>query len=285
MRTLCRRVDLQRARGRSSGQSKAWGRGPVLTFDEAGEPGRRPLILVHGWCCNRRHMAGLMKGFSARYHVLAVDLPGHGQTPLGDTPALLDSFAASICSFIAERDLRQPVLIGHSMGGILSVLAASQKPEAIAGVVNLDGPVPLTVSARPSYRDLFSRINAEGFHAVVPPFVREVFFLSREQGSTSEKVVADMLSCPEELALALMRQVPTFEAEPALRGSQAPLLFIGGSHPRFDESTLTRVRPDAWIARVAVAGHFIQIFALPQVTAMIDKFLATEIERGPAAPC
>ncbi len=257
----------------------------MLAFDEAGEPGRTPLILVHGWCCNRRHMAGLMTHFSATRHVLAIDLPGHGQTPLRDTPALLDSFAATICSFIAERSLEKPVLVGHSMGGLLSVLAASQIPESIAGVVNLDGTVPLPASARSSYRDLFFQINAEGFHAVVPGFLSEVFFLPRERGPVSEKIIADMLACPQELAVALMRQFPAFEAEPVLRATHAPLLFIGSSHPRFDDSTLMRVRPDAWIARVAVAGHFIQIFALPQVTAMIDKFLASEIEGASTAPC
>jgi pimeloyl-ACP methyl ester carboxylesterase len=274
------------AGARSFGQDQCIrGEGIVLAFDVVGEPGKRPLILVHGWCCNRRHMAGLLAHFATTHWVFAVDLPGHGQTPLRDTPALLNAFAASICAFIAERDLQQPVLVGHSMGGLLSVLAASQIPESIVGVVNLDGTVPLTPSGRAGYRDLFSRIEVEGFQ-VVPQFLRDVFFLSREQGRTSEKIIADMLSSPEGLAVALLRQFPNFHAEPVLRACpHVPLLFIGGSHPRFDESVLLRARPDALTARVAVTGHFIQIFALPQVTAMIDKFLASEIERVPDALC
>jgi pimeloyl-ACP methyl ester carboxylesterase len=255
----------------------------MLAFDEAGLPEKRPLILVHGWCCNRRHMAGLAAHFTATHRVFAVDLPGHGQTPLDDTPALLNSFAATLCSFIAERGLYQAVLVGHSMGGVLCVLAAAQRPELIAGVVNLDGAVPLTAKARAGYRDLFTRINAEGFGAVAPRFLREAFFLPRELGPIGDEIIADMLSCPEELAL--MRQFPTFDAEPALSAYHAPLLFIGGSHPRFDESTLVKARPDAWIDRVAVSGHFVQIFALPQVVAMIEKFLASEIENWSVAAC
>lgn len=256
----------------------------MLKFDEAGQRGQSPLIFVHGWCCNRRHMAGLMQHFSTTQHVFAVDLPGHGQTALGETSPRFEAFAARLSDFIAEQDLHQAVLVGHSMGGVLSVLAAGQRPELVAGVVNLDGAVPLTTQARVGFRDLFTRINAEGFRAVVPQFLREVFFLPREQGPASERIVADMLSCPEELATALMSQFPTLEAEPALGACRAPILFIGGSHPRFDESTLTKVRPDAWIARVAVTGHFVQIFGLPQVTAMIEKFLTAEINRTPDAP-
>lgn len=120
--------------------------------------------------------------------------------------------------------------------------------------------------------------------AVAPDFVREVFFLPRECGPMSEEIVADTLSYPEGLALDLMRQFPAFEAEPVLRACHAPFLFIGGSHPRFDETVLMKARPDAWIARVAVSGHFVQIFALPQVIAMIEKFLASEIAGAPVAP-
>jgi len=82
-----------------------------------------------------------------------------------------------------------------------------------------------------------------------------------------------------------MSQFPALDAEKALNACHAPILFIGSSHPRFDESTLVRVRPDAWIARVAVAGHFVQIFALPQVSAMIEKFLESEINRKPGGFC
>jgi pimeloyl-ACP methyl ester carboxylesterase len=173
----------------------------MLAFEEAGPPANRPLIFLHGWCCNRGHMRELMTRLAGRHHVIAVDLPGHGESPLGDVSPTFDSFAASICSFIAERQLHQPVLVGHSMGGVISVVAAAGDPGLVAGVVNLDGAVPLAASVRDGYRDLFTRVGREGF------------------------------------------------------------------------------RPDAWVARVAVSGHFMQIFALSQVVAMIEKFLAVEIER------
>jgi pimeloyl-ACP methyl ester carboxylesterase len=79
----------------------------MLAFDESGQRGKRPLIFVHGWCCNRRHMEGLLTHFARTHHVFAVDLPGHGQTPLEGTPASLDAFAATICDFLSERGLNK----------------------------------------------------------------------------------------------------------------------------------------------------------------------------------
>jgi pimeloyl-ACP methyl ester carboxylesterase len=255
----------------------------MLAFHEAGHRGKKPLIFVHGWCCNRLHMEGLLKHFSTSHNVFAVDLPGHGRTPLEGTPPVFDAFAATVSGFLVEHGLSGAVLVGHSMGGILSVMAAGETPELVAAVVNLDGALPLTPSAHSGYRDVFARINAQGFRAVVPRFLSEVYFLPHERGPLSEKIIADMLSVPESLALALMSQFPTLVAEPVLRACHAPVLFIGGSHPRFDESTLLKLRPDAWIARVAVSGHFLQVFALPQITAMIEKFLEFGIDRAPSA--
>ena len=88
-----------------------------------------------------------------------------------------------------------------------------------------------------------------------------------------------MISHPEGLALALLKEFPALNAEPVLSAFRTPLLFIGGSYPRFDGEALKKVRPEAWVARVAVSGQFMQIFALPQIVAMIEKFLAVEVER------
>ena len=119
----------------------------MLAFEEAGSSINRPLIFVHGWCCHRGHMKELMSQFSGKYRVIAVDLPGHGESPLGNASPTFDSFAGSVCSFIAERQLHRPVLVGHSMEGVISVVAAAKEPKLLAGVVNLDGAVPMTALA------------------------------------------------------------------------------------------------------------------------------------------
>ena len=84
-----------------------------------------------------------------------------------------------------------------------------------------------------------------------------------EHGAITEAIVAGMISHPEGLASALLKEFPALEAEPVLSAFRTPLLFIGGSYPRFDEASLKKVRPEALVARVAVSGHFMQVFALP----------------------
>lgn len=245
----------------------------MLSFEEAGQSGGTPIVLVHGWCCNRRHMTGLFEHLSKSHHVFAVDLPGHGQTPLDGIPALFEAFAASLCGFLTSRSLSRVIFAGHSLGGILGVLAAGQQPERVSAVVNLDGASPMTALAREKYEQLFVEIELKGFRPVVARFLSESFFLPHERGAVSQQIIADMLSRPEDLAYGLVKQFPILDAEKTLAACHAPILYIGGSYPRFDESQLKKLRPQAWVARVAVSGHFVQVFALPQVVAMIERFV------------
>lgn len=246
----------------------------ILSHDATGS-GPHPLVFVHGWCCNRAHMAGLFHHFAKTHHVIAVDLPGHGGTELAGVPATFDAFSGVLADFMAAENLRDAVLIGHSMGGVLSVITAGRCPERVAGVVNLDGALPLTTAGSAGYENLFKEIRVRGFREVVEPFLRKGFFLPSEMDETTERLIADMLSAPEDFAAQLLRQFPLLDAERLLPATgQIPLLYVGSSHPRFDEAAVARLRPDAWIARVAISGHFVQIFALPQVAAMITRFLA-----------
>jgi pimeloyl-ACP methyl ester carboxylesterase len=221
-------------------------------------------------------MAGLFRHFSKSQHVFAVDLPGHGETPLRRTPALLDAFTASLSGFLKERGL----FVGHSMGGMLSALAAGRQPERVAGVINQDGALPLRLRLVPAAKGLFARIKAGGFRPVVACFLKEAFFLPHERGPLCEQIVLEMLSLPEDLAVSLMSQFPGLDAGKALTACRLPLLCIGSSFPRFDQSVLAQIQPPAWIARVALSGHFVQMFALPQVIAMTEKFLESGITAG-----
>ena len=243
-----------------------------LSFVEAGSGGH-PLVFVHGWSCNRSHMRGLFQHFAVSRHVLSPDLPGHGETPLRDVPVTFTGFSRALAQFCTAHDLRNATLVGHSMGGVLAVYAAGICPDRVARVVNLDGALPLRLEALAAYAQLFAEVRRDGFRAAVEPFVRKAFFLPGEAGAEADAIVASMMSSPEGVAEQLLGQFPTVDAAAALGACDVPVLYVGSSHPRFDATAVECLRPDIWIARAAVSGHFVQVFALAQVIVMIEQFL------------
>ncbi|MFT4656784.1 MAG: pimeloyl-ACP methyl ester carboxylesterase [Candidatus Aldehydirespiratoraceae bacterium] len=77
-----------------------------------------------------------------RFHVIAVDLPGHGDSPSPDDPEAFtrDAALADIDAVLATLD-EPAILVGHSLGGYLALAHAATRPGAVRGVIVLNtGP-------------------------------------------------------------------------------------------------------------------------------------------------
>jgi len=111
-----------------------------LAFAKSGQgPG---LVLIHGFAGNRGVWTDLAKDLASRFTVLAVDLPGCGQSP-APPPGPVDFGAvADAVAKVARRELEGPfVVVAHSMGGLVGLRVAAGHPELVRGLVLLDAPL------------------------------------------------------------------------------------------------------------------------------------------------
>lgn len=113
-----------------------------LRAERHGEPdGRPPLVLLHGLSYDRHRWGPLLRELAvldpARL-VLAVDLPGHGQSPPLDRHGL-DDVAAVVHRAVTEAGLTRPVVVGHSLGAAIATAYAAAYP--VRGIVNIDQPL------------------------------------------------------------------------------------------------------------------------------------------------
>jgi pimeloyl-ACP methyl ester carboxylesterase len=108
--------------------------------NSAGENGAPPLVLIHGITETRASWDPLLASLAARHRVLRVDLRGHGDSPTGETYELID-YATDVAETIAHVGMQQPVVIGHSLGGITATAVAMVHP--VRAVVNVDQPLLL----------------------------------------------------------------------------------------------------------------------------------------------
>ncbi len=110
----------------------------------------QPLVLIHGMWCNGKHLARLDELFSARtYDCLRVTLPHHEPAP-GQPEAVgalsITRYVQHVREAIAAAQFSQPpVLVGHSMGGLIAQILAAQMP--VAALVLLTPASPAGINA------------------------------------------------------------------------------------------------------------------------------------------
>ena len=106
--------------------------------------GTRPaIVMIHGLGGNLLHFGYAMADkLAADYRVILVDRPGAGySTRPDDAPATLTAQAKTVAALIRRLELKQPLLVGHSLGGALSLAIALDHPDCAGGLALI---APLT---------------------------------------------------------------------------------------------------------------------------------------------
>ncbi|WP_053755998.1 MULTISPECIES: alpha/beta fold hydrolase [Streptomyces] len=106
-----------------------------------GPVGRSEFVFLHGLTFDRRHRHPVLDELRAggeEHRTLALDLPGHGGSPRWPACQLRDVTEA-VHRAAVEAGFGRPVVVGHSIGGVLATLYAATHPAA--GVVNIDQPL------------------------------------------------------------------------------------------------------------------------------------------------
>jgi pimeloyl-ACP methyl ester carboxylesterase len=106
--------------------------GVALAYDDAGS-GYPPLVFVHGAASNRRCWHQQVPRFTSAHRVVAVDLRGHGESDASSEGYTLRLFAEDLASTCTQMGIDSPVVIGHSLGGLVALDFACAYPDHVAG--------------------------------------------------------------------------------------------------------------------------------------------------------
>ena len=106
-----------------------------------GDVERPGLVLVHGGAAHAHWWSFIAPLLLPHHHVIAVDLAGHGDS--GRRPVYaVETWADEVIAAAEDSGMTAPpVLVGHSMGGLVAIAAGSLHGERLAGVVVVDSPV------------------------------------------------------------------------------------------------------------------------------------------------
>lgn len=254
-----------------------------LSFEVSGG-GAVPLVCLHGWACSGAQFGELSKRLAQEFRVFRPDLPGHGRTPLDDFVPGFAAYAQTVVDFVLEHGLERPVLCGHSLGGVLALMAAASPRLQPAAVINLDGSLPATEAALIGQRRICDWLDEPDFRARLARLLARVFFLPTERDARREAIIQTMCAAPEPVLRFLPEQVDEPRPEQILPRIEAPVLFVGSGFPRFDSEYAAALIPGLRVERLSGTGHFLHVYAADRVARLIGNFAGPHGQRSNRPP-
>lgn len=162
--------------------------GPVHVADYGGPRDAPLLVGVHGLGGSHLNWAAVAPHLTDRYRLVAIDLLGHGRTPAAGRSPDVAGHVALLAGTLAELSDRPVVLLGNSLGGLVSALCAAGAPDRVAALVLVDPALP-TGRIGPVHPRIVSN-----FVICSLPGVGERYLSVRRARSTPEQTVRRVLA-------------------------------------------------------------------------------------------
>lgn len=234
----------------------------------------KPIVLLHGWRGEIASFGPILAILAERFRVVALDLPGFGQTPLPTRPWSTFDYGDLVAGFIRQLGLEAPILVGHSFGGKTSLTVAARYPELVGKLVLVDssGIVPrrgaghyLKVYGVKSARKMLS---LPGLRIFREPLLNR---LNRAVGSSDYQAATD------PILRATFVKVVNEDLRHLLPTIRASTLLIWGSAdtdtPLADGQLMEKLIPDAGLVVFEGAGHFAYLDRLDHFCRVVSHFV------------
>lgn len=187
--------------------------------------GDRTLVFVHCWSCDSRYWDAQVDAFKDKYQVVTLDLAGHGESGMDREDWSMAAYGDDVAAVIKKLDLRDVILVGHSMGGPVALEAAHQLQDRVKAIVGVDTYQDFQQSFPEEQVNAMLAAFEANFSAMTKQFVKSIF---PENADTSlvNWVVNDMASAPPEVAIPSIRNVIAYDPVPILKDMKIPIRTI-----------------------------------------------------------
>jgi pimeloyl-ACP methyl ester carboxylesterase len=258
--------------------------GVRIDYETVGEG--RPLMLLHGWCCDRSWWIepGYVDELRSDHRLVIVDLRGHGASgkPHEARAYASDALTGDVFAIADAEGLDRFAIWGQSYGGWIAWMAAATAPERIPAIVTSGSWDPRPAKEEPTEPDewfvvlrdggtrglidLFEREDGEAFDREFPPWARTV----------------TLRADPEALLAAQSLELwADGLADEDLRSFPVPALLIAGELDDQDEDAakVAAVIPNGQSLRLRGLGHggaaMASALTIPAVRAFLDRWFSS----------
>jgi len=251
-----------------------------LSYEAAGDPGMPPLVFLHGIGGAARAWRGQLDFFKDRFRTIAWDMPGYG----GSAPLPTVSIAAlagALRDFLQQVGSTKPILVGHSIGGMIVQQLLAKHPR-IASAIVLAQTSPAFGKPDGDWQKTFieARLGpldrGETLAALAPSLVKELAGDDPDIGGM--ELARDCMACvPEAAYRATMLAMLGFDQRNALKDIVVPTLLLSGSKdknaPAPMMAKMATYVPSARYIELEGVGHLANLERPAAFNAALESFL------------
>jgi pimeloyl-ACP methyl ester carboxylesterase len=228
------------------------GDGIPLAYTLAGE-GDPALVFLHGWGADRSVWRRPMDALAPLHRVVALDLAGHGESGV-HREWTVEGLADDVVRVLDALDLRRVVLVGHSMGASIALVAAARTPGRVVAVIGVDALHDVEREESADMSALLAGLERD-FVPTCRAFAGSMFGAAAAPPLVSG-VQDAMCGARPEIALAVLRAVARFDAASGLERVQVPVRAIQGDRFPTDLEANRRHHADFDVIVLPGTGHF-----------------------------
>ncbi len=191
----------------------------------------RVLVLLHGFLGSRKMWDEHVKKLSKRFRVIAIDLPGHGETPAIGYYHSMELMAQSVKAVLDKVGVRRYIIAGHSMGGYTALAFAELYPENVTGLCLVHSTSYADSPEKQNDRDRVIKLVKTEYKQLVAEMIASHFtpesILKMPAEVAKVKSIATSVS-KQAIINSLEGMKERKSRELILKFAQYPILFIVG---------------------------------------------------------
>jgi pimeloyl-ACP methyl ester carboxylesterase len=235
--------------------------GTPIAYEVRGT-GEPTLVFIHCWACDRSYWRYQLDEFAKTQRVVAMDLAGHGASGKKRANWTIEGLGEDVAGLVTSLGLTDVVLVGHSMGGPVALIAASKLPDKVRGIAcadtlhNAEMPTPREMVDQlvAAYEKDFPGAMTQMIQAMFPPGV---------DAAVMQEVTTKATAVERAPVIGLIRDFPNFDAKLAMQNAGVPIRCINAS-PRPPYTPVTAVEVNRRYADFDAVlmediGHYVQL--------------------------
>lgn len=234
------------------------------------------LVFLHGWCLSPESFREQINYFQDNYSILAPDY----SLFVGDYSINKDNLLLETANIISKRiiglKVSRAIFIGHSMGGIITLMLASQFISITSGCIIIDTTMPSSTEQQNIFGNFLGSLRVDNEEQQIRNFItRRMFNPHLDNPDSVNVIIEQMINRWRELPdrfNQLLYQAVLFNSETVLRTLKSPLMYVGGT-PACGNIEKLKEFKDSILIKNMPCGHFIMNNLPQDLNITIENFI------------